>query len=67
MAPRIDDAKCDLCRVCIDNCPGDVFAMAPGGDGVLVARPVFCWHCGICEVDCPPGAIYVELPIMMLV
>lgn len=66
MAPRIDDTKCDLCRVCVENCPGDVFGMSAQEDRVLVARPVACWHCGTCEVDCPTGAIYVELPIMML-
>lgn len=66
MAPRIDEAVCDLCQVCIENCPGDVFAMAGKGDRVLVARPVACWHCGSCEVDCPRDAIDVELPIMML-
>lgn len=66
MAPRIDLVKCNLCGVCIENCPGDCFEMGAGEDGVLVARPLTCWHCGACEVDCSVEAIYVELPIMML-
>lgn len=65
MTPRIDYEKCDLCGICVENCPGDVFSIA-GTGRVLVARPVACWHCGTCEVDCPLGAIYVELPIMMV-
>ncbi|MDP2663104.1 MAG: 4Fe-4S binding protein [Dehalococcoidia bacterium] len=66
MAPRIDPDKCNLCGICVENCPGDVFADAPGRDCVAVARPIACWHCGTCEVDCPTDAIHVDLPIMMV-
>ncbi len=65
MAPRIDDARCNLCGVCVENCPGDCFDMDAAAGRLLLARPVACWHCGTCEVDCPVDAIYVELPIMM--
>jgi NAD-dependent dihydropyrimidine dehydrogenase PreA subunit len=66
MPPVIDRSKCDLCQVCVENCPGDVFAMNEAGSEVLVARPMACWHCGACEVDCPPSAIYIKLPLMIL-
>ena len=66
MAPRIQNDQCNLCGICVENCPGDVFATDAGSNLVAVARPVACWHCGTCEVDCPVGAIRVDLPIMMI-
>lgn len=66
MAPRIDYDKCNLCEVCVENCPGDVFASDEDTGHVAVARPVACWHCGTCEVDCVAGAVSVDLPIMMV-
>lgn len=66
MAPRIAGEKCNLCGVCVENCPGDVFAVAAGGQTVNVVRPDACWHCGTCEVDCEVDAIHVDLPVMMV-
>jgi ferredoxin len=28
----------------------------------IMARPKECWHCGVCEFECPVGAIDVVLP-----
>lgn len=66
MAPNINEANCNLCGICVDNCPGDVFELAQVTGAAVTARPVACWHCGTCEVDCPTGAIDVELPIMII-
>jgi adenylylsulfate reductase, subunit B len=64
MPPRIDVKKCDDCRVCYEICPCDVFTLNDQGR-IEVRYKDECWHCCACEIDCPKGAIYVELHYMM--
>jgi adenylylsulfate reductase subunit B len=64
MAPKIDRNRCDNCQVCYDICQCDVFTL--DGMGIVqVNYPDECWHCCACEIDCPQGAIDIELHYMM--
>lgn len=56
---------CTLCGCCVQNCPGFVLTMTPGGP-----EPTYydeCWHCGCCRIACPSGAVLYEFPLNMLV
>jgi adenylylsulfate reductase subunit B len=64
MPPIIDRALCNFCGTCYEVCPQDVFSFdkkqkAPPA----IAYPGECWHCGACVVDCPKGAVSLELPL----
>jgi NAD-dependent dihydropyrimidine dehydrogenase PreA subunit len=64
MPPVIDKKLCNLCGICYNNCPQDVFSFdrkqkeVPG-----IAYPRECWYCGACVVDCPKGAVSLTLPL----
>ena len=63
----IDDEKCIAekgCRVCIDVCPLDVLAINPAS-GKAHMKYDECWYCMPCEVDCPTGAVKVEIPYLL--
>ena len=45
--------KCKLMD-CVEVCPVDCFYE---GENMLVIRPDECIDCGVCEPECPPGAI----------
>ena len=71
-APRlfpvvVDDEKCIAekgCRVCIDVCPLDVLAINDA-TGKAHMRYDECWYCMPCEVDCPTGAVKVNIPYLL--
>ena len=61
--PPTFNSKCIRCFKCVEVCPGDV--IREGEEGPVVAYPEECWHCGACMMDCPTGALNVELPIYL--
>jgi len=64
MPPVIDEELCTECEKCYDVCPQDCFGLREGAPPI-VAYPRECWHCGSCVIDCPEGAIHLELPLHM--
>ena len=48
--------KCIKCKLtdCVEVCPVDCFYE---GDNMLVINPDECIYCGVCEPECPIGAI----------
>jgi NAD-dependent dihydropyrimidine dehydrogenase PreA subunit len=60
MQPKINRDICDGEGTCVDVCPTDpnVFELQ---DGKAVAvHPEACIECGVCEAECPTGAITLE-------
>lgn len=55
--PKLDEAKCDGCGLCVEACPmGSIKPEAPGVvDGI-------CIKCCGCEKKCPQGALYFDDP-----
>ena len=55
--PRLDEAKCTGCGICVAACPmGSIHEEAPGVvDGI-------CIKCCGCEKKCPEGALYFDDP-----
>jgi heterodisulfide reductase subunit A len=46
--------KCNLCGVCVDQCPTHAIKMGKNG---VVIDPISCIGCGICVPTCPQEAI----------
>jgi ferredoxin len=48
--------QCIRCKYqdCVDVCPVDAFRE---GQSMLVIAPAACIDCGVCENECPAGAI----------
>jgi adenylylsulfate reductase subunit B len=61
MPPRIDLARCNLCGVCQDVCPGDILHIDAGVENI-VRYPAECSHCDVCRVECPEKAIEIIFP-----
>lgn len=53
------DDKCIKCKYtdCVAVCPVDCFYE---GENFLVINPDECIDCGVCEPECPAGAIYPD-------
>ena len=51
----VNDA-CIKCKYtdCVEVCPVDCFYE---GENMLVINPIECIDCGVCEPECPAGAI----------
>jgi NAD-dependent dihydropyrimidine dehydrogenase PreA subunit len=65
MQIQIDPKRCHGCGICADICPCDVFRL-DDRSGLAEARyEIDCWYCGACELDCPTGAIGVNLPYLI--
>jgi NAD-dependent dihydropyrimidine dehydrogenase PreA subunit len=63
----VDPAKCIAdkgCTVCVDSCPLDLLAIDQE-KGVAYMRFDECWYCLPCEVDCPTGAVHVDIPYLL--
>ena len=61
MALKIDYKKCNVCRICYEDCPGDVIGWDEDKNIPFIAYPNECWYCGNCEVHCPKQAIKVSI------
>lgn len=54
--PYVVTDNCILCKYtdCVEVCPVDCFYE---GENFLVIHPEECIDCGVCEPECPAGAI----------
>ena len=54
--------KCIKCKLmdCVDVCPVDCFYE---GKNMLVIKPDECIDCGVCEPECPVGAIKSDMDL----
>ncbi len=57
---RIDNDKCNGCRICVDACPMDVIRFDEENNKAVIKYATDCICCYNCEEDCPTGAIYVD-------
>lgn len=58
-APRVVEARCVACGLCVEVCPWNIPRVAPRRRGAAVAGidPRFCRSCGLCAGACPTGAL----------
>ena len=63
MPIKIDYKKCNACKICYDECPGDVIGWDEEKDIPFVKYIDECWYCGNCEIHCPRHAIDIQLPL----
>ncbi|MBI2371810.1 MAG: ferredoxin [Deltaproteobacteria bacterium] len=61
MPPKIDNAKCDGCGICIFDCGALCLELDPVSDKVFLAHGRACVDCFICEEVCPEGAIRMSI------
>lgn len=59
---KIDYKFCIGCKKCYDLCPLDVFGWNESEGLPIVEYPLECWHCGLCERECPETAVEVDTP-----
>jgi NAD-dependent dihydropyrimidine dehydrogenase PreA subunit len=59
MIERIDEGRCNDCRICMEICPCDVFRSEPETGRIRITYREDCQTCFSCELDCPEAAIYV--------
>ncbi len=69
MPPVIDKQICNGCGQCEMYCPGDLIVLE--GEAKVLKRafvkyPEECWHCGICRLECPVGAVSYRFPDAMV-
>ncbi len=57
---KIDDIKCNGCKVCVDACRLDVIRFDESKNIAYIAYPEECDFCFSCEDHCPVDAIYVS-------
>ena len=55
---RLDQTKCDGCRICTEVCPHGVFEVVNHRSSI-VDRDA-CMECGACASNCETGAITVQ-------
>lgn len=67
MPPIIREDFCSGCGRCAEICPSDVFLGSKNGEIPIVRYAEECWHCYACVLECPADAIYVRLPLPMMV
>ena len=66
MPVKIDYKKCNVCGMCYEVCPVDVFERDDALNLYQAAYNDDCWHCGICILDCPTDAIELTMPFACL-
>lgn len=63
----VDNDKCIAekgCTVCVDVCPLDVLRISEETSKAYMAYDE-CWYCMPCAVDCPTGAVTVNIPFLL--
>ncbi len=55
---RLDQNRCNGCRMCLKVCPHAVFALS--GKKVVLQDRDRCMECGACAMNCPQDAISVR-------
>jgi len=65
MQIHIRENLCNSCGICVNNCPCDVFRLNEKTNLAEARYEEDCWYCGACEIDCPTGAIEVNLPYLI--
>ncbi|MEI6766814.1 MAG: mercury methylation ferredoxin HgcB [Bacteroidota bacterium] len=55
---ELDRQKCNACRMCIQVCPHEVFAIHD--KKAFIQHKDSCMECGACARNCPEGAITVK-------
>lgn len=60
----VNESYCKGCELCVDACPQEVLALAPGRITPKGYHPVelvgkSCTGCGICSIVCPEAALTV--------
>ena len=61
MPPKIDYKRCNGCKICYDDCPGDIISWDEEKDLPVILYPDECWYCGNCELHCPQECINITL------
>lgn len=62
MPPIVEQNLCNLCGICYNVCPQDLFSFDKTSPPA-VAYPQECWYCGACVLDCPKEAVSLKLPL----
>ncbi len=56
--PKIDQAKCNGCGICVKACKHEVYARDESSQKAVVANPYYCEvYCQSCQFQCPQEAI----------
>ncbi len=55
---RLDEEKCNGCRMCLIVCPHHVFEIE--NRKAVIRNKDLCMECGACALNCAPGAITVK-------
>ena len=61
--PIIDEAKCDLCGLCISICTCGALQLKD--NRVEIVKSDACGWCTMCELVCPTGAISCPFEIIV--
>jgi NAD-dependent dihydropyrimidine dehydrogenase PreA subunit len=59
MIELVFDDRCTRCGICVEVCPTNVFDEDESGLPVI-ARQSDCQTCFMCELYCPPDALFVH-------
>ncbi|MFC2057072.1 ferredoxin family protein [Chloroflexota bacterium] len=57
---KIDEIKCNGCKICVNTCPLDVIRFDESKNIAYIAYPEECDFCRLCENSCPLDCIYVS-------
>lgn len=60
--PKIDEAKCIGCELCVRQCPTQALVMID--EMPVVVEPDLCNYSGVCQEICPTEAISLTYEIV---